>query len=314
MSTCRGKVKSGGGKGGRLRIYGLGWEDHVVYYCRRDEANDCWLLLLQRDKRGGTSGTPLVQSQSQHVVACMGVNKWGFLAVRDDHAQELQQAKKLPASARRRLARGMCSPSLLATRYSPPTRPHAYHYHCELSQSGPHRSRALHAAVAGLVGWYAVCSSSCPCIASVRLSTCATRQDTVGLDVGRFPATPASPTASLHALLLQDARCALGNPAAAECLAGLTLKDGPGPGSADCWLLTGIVEEYASPGEAVNFSIAAAPTRASYSSAAGDLRAHSQLRHLLVGTHYSIFRVEDGSFGSIIPKQVRELVCGPQWH
>jgi len=33
-----------------------------------------------------------------------------------------------------------------------------------------------------------------------------------------------------------------------------------------------------------------------------------------LGTIYSAFCVEDGTLGSIIPKQVRELVCGPPWH
>lgn len=113
----------------------------------------------------------------------------------------------------------------------------------------------------------------------------------------------ASQRTSPTAKLLQDARRALGSPAAAGCLCWAHPQDGPGPGSADCWLLTVCVEEYASPGDAEgrHFSIAAA--RPDTDLLLVDRRAQPTPS---LGTRYcntSTRCVEDGTLGSIIPNK-----------
>jgi hypothetical protein len=162
-----------------------------------------------------------VQSQSEGPVACMGVNKWGCLA---DHAQELQQARKLPLAPEETVVRGMCSSSLV----------------------GPHPSRTLHH-----LSHHPYPPDHCfPCATALQIC---------------LPPALMSAASQRRAPLLSCYRTpavrweALQQP---SVFAGLTLRTR---------LLTDCVEEYASePSRRRHFSIAAAPTRTSYSSFAAE--------------------------------------------
>jgi len=122
-----------------------------------EDAGETRRLLAAAQALRHTSGTLAVQSQSKGSVACMGVNKWGCLA---DHAQELQQARKLPlAPETTTVVRGMCSSSLVSRSPSIPNPPPS------ISSSIPPPRPLL----------------------PVRHST--SNLPPAGLDVGRFPAT-----------------------------------------------------------------------------------------------------------------------------
>jgi hypothetical protein len=174
---------------------------------------DCWLLLKRLRH---TSGTLAVQSQSQGSVACMGVNKWGFLA---DHAQELQQARScLLAPSRPSLsrARGMGSPLLLArNRFQPVP---LFHYAHQLSHSVP-----IHPEPSTLL---LSCIAHPPLRPLLPVRHLTSTLPPVGPDVGRFPAT--SPTALYMPCCYRTPAVrweALQHPAV---FAGLTLRTSPG--------------------------------------------------------------------------------------
>jgi hypothetical protein len=137
-------------------------------------------------------------------VACMGVNKWGCLA---DHAQELQQARKLPL-APETVVRVGCAASLLARE--------------EREREGESR-RSPSIPNPPLLLLYAASTASSP----DHCFPCAT-----ALQICLPPAlmSAASQRRGPTAKLLQDARRALGSPAAAECLCWAHPQDEPGPG------------------------------------------------------------------------------------